>query len=258
MNAFQFSSTTGSSRTRAARLRHWTALLALSALALLISACSAGNSPTPPAPAEANPTSAGESSDLVELTIGVSPVPHTEILQFVQDNLAADAGLTLTLIEFTDYVQPNLALRDEQLDANFFQHAPYMEDFGAEHGFEMVAVADVHIEPLGIYSKQVTDLAAVPEGALVAIPNDATNGGRALRLLEASGLITLREGADFTATVQDIAENPKSLEIRELDAAQLPRSLEDTTLSVINGNFALDAGLVPSQDALALENAEGN
>lgn len=234
--------------------RRWTIILTvLLFVSVLLGACSTGSPANTQAPAEG-----GESPDVIRLKVGVSPVPHAEIMEFVRTELAADAGLELTLVEFTDYVQPNLALRDNQIDANFFQHAPYMNDFGQEHGFEMIAVADVHIEPLGIYSKKVTDLNEVPENAVVAIPNDATNGGRALRLLESAGLITLSPEADFTATVLDVIENPKSLVIRELDAAQLPRSLDDTVLSVINGNFALEAGLNPGQDALALESGEGN
>lgn len=234
--------------------RRWTIILTvLLFVSVLLGACSTGSPANTQAPAEG-----GESPDVIRLKVGVSPVPHAEIMEFVRTELAADAGLELTLVEFTDYVQPNLALRDNQIDANFFQHAPYMNDFGQEHGFEMIAVADVHIEPLGIYSKKVTDLNEVPENAVVAIPNDATNGGRALRLLESAGLITLSPEADFAATVLDVIENPKSLVIRELDAAQLPRSLDDTVLSVINGNFALEAGLNPGQDALALESGEGN
>ncbi len=194
----------------------------------------------------------------LSLKIGVSPVPHADIIRFVQDNLAAEAGLDLTIVEFTDYVQPNLALNDGQIDANFFQHAPYMEDFAREHNLDLVSVAAVHIEPLGIYSRKVKTLGEVPANAVVTIPNDSTNSGRALRLLEANGLIKLKAGAGVTATVQDIVENPLQLDIKELEAAQLTRSLEDTTLSVINGNYAIDAGLVPAKDALALESGEGN
>lgn len=192
------------------------------------------------------------------LKVGASPVPHAEILKYIRDNLASKEGLKLQIIEFNDYVQPNLALKDGQLDANFFQHVPYMEDFGKQHGIDMVAVAKVHIEPLGIYSKKVKSLNEVPDNAVVAIPNDATNGGRALNLLAANGLLTLKTGAGTQATVNDIVSNPKKLQIKELEAAQLPRSLDDTTLSVINGNYALAVGLKPNKDALALEKAQGN
>lgn len=194
----------------------------------------------------------------LKVKVGASPVPHAEILAFVRDNLAAAAGLEIEIVEFTDYIQPNLALNDGQLDANFFQHLPYLEDFNAERGTDLVSVASVHIEPLGIYSKTISNLNEVPDGAVVIIPNDATNGGRALNLLAANGLITLKENAGFTATFADIATNPKNLDITELEAAQLVRALDDATLAVINGNYALEGGLVPSKDALALESGENN
>ena len=190
--------------------------------------------------------------------VGASPVPHAEILAYIRDNLAAAAGLEIESVEFTDYVQPNLALDDGQLDANFFQHLPYLEDFNAERGTDLVSVAEIHIEPLGIYSKTITNLSEVPDEAVVTIPNDATNGGRALNLLAANGLIKLKDDVGFTATVADIVENPKNLKITELEAAQLVRALDDAALAVINGNYALEGGLVPSQDALALESGENN
>ncbi len=204
------------------------------------------------------PTQKPIESSTLKVKVGASPVPHAEILAYVRDNLAAAAGLEIEIVEFTDYVQPNLALNDGQLDANFFQHLPYLEDFNAERGTDLVSVAGVHIEPLGIYSKTITDLNAVPDGAVVTIPNDATNGGRALNLLAANGLITLKAEAGFTATVADIVDNPKNLKITELEAAQLVRALDDASLAVINGNYALEGGLVPSKDALALESGENN
>lgn len=203
------------------------------------------------------PTLAQE-SDPISLRVGVSPVPHAEILRFVQENLAPDAGLEIEIVEFTDYVQPNLALEEGELDANYFQHVPYMEDFGEEQGIDLVAVAAVHIEPLGIYSADLDDLASVPDGGTVAIPNDVTNAGRALLLLQANGLITVDPEAGIEPTVDDITDNPKDLEIVELEAAQLPRSLEDTDISVINGNYAIEADLDPTSDALAIESAENN
>ncbi|GCE22597.1 MetQ/NlpA family ABC transporter substrate-binding protein [Dictyobacter kobayashii] len=206
----------------------------------------------------ANQGSSTSSNGVTTIKVGASPTPHAEILRYISDNLAAKAGLKIQVVEFTDYVQPNLALRDGQIDANFFQHVPYMEDFNQQHGMNMVAVAKVHIEPLGIYAHKVKSLNEVPNGAVVAIPNDVTNGGRALQLLADHGLITLRSGAGVGATVHDIASNPKNLQIKELEAAQLPRSLDDTTLSVINGNYALTVGLTPSRDALALEKGQGN
>jgi D-methionine transport system substrate-binding protein len=250
-------------------LRVISSLLLVAVFAMLVSACGAAPTAAPTAAATeaateaaaaetAAGTEAAAPAELTQLTIGVSPVPHGDIIKFVQENLAAKAGLDLKIVEFTDYVQPNLALADGSIDANFFQHAPYMEDFAKEHNLDLVAVAAVHIEPLGIYSKKVKSLADVQDGAMVTIPNDATNSGRALRLLEANGLIKLSDTAGLTATAQDIVENPKNLDIKELEAAQLARSLDDTTLAVINGNYAIDAGLKPNQDALALEKGENN
>lgn len=215
---------------------------------LVLSACTAGT----PAVTQSGTT------DVLKVKIGASPVPHAEILAFIRDNLAAAAGLEIEIVEFTDYVQPNLALNDGQLDANFFQHLPYLENFNEKQGTDLVSVANVHIEPLGIYSETITDLALVPDGAVVLIPNDSTNGGRALNLLAANGLITLKSDIGFTATVLDIVENPKNLKITELEAAQLVRALADASLAVINGNYALEGGLVPAEDALALEAAENN
>ncbi|MDR7275444.1 MetQ/NlpA family ABC transporter substrate-binding protein [Catenuloplanes atrovinosus] len=192
------------------------------------------------------------------LKIGVTPVPHGEILKYVSDNLAAAEGLTIEIVEFNDYVQPNTALQDEQLDANYFQHVPYLEEEIAAKGYTFTPLKPVHIEPLGVYSKTVTELTAVPDGGVVAIPNDPSNSGRALNLLAANGLITLKDGVGVNATEQDITANPKNLTFEPLEAAQLPRSLEDTALSVINGNYAIETGLNPAADALALETGTDN
>ncbi len=201
----------------------------------------------------------GAASDqTAALKVGVSPVPHAQVLKYVADNLAKDKGLKIEVVEFTDYVQPNTALVDGSLDANYFQTVPYLETFKAESGAKLEWVGSVHIEPLGVYSKKHKKLTDLPSGAKVAVANDATNEARGLRLLQENGLIKIKTGAEKTATVRDIAENPKNLEFVELEAAQLPRSLEDTDASVINGNYAIDAGLKPSSDALALEKAEGN
>ncbi len=221
------------------------------------------SAPAAPAAATTAPTAAPAAATAAPaaaatLKVGVSPVPHGDILKYVRDNLAARENLKLDIVEFTDYVQPNLALGDKQIDANYFQHTPYMEDFGKQHNLQLVAVTGVHIEPLGIYSKKVKGLDQVPNGSTVAIPNDATNGGRALQLLAANKLITLKQGVGTAATVKDVVENPKQLQIKELEAAQLPRSLDDTSLSVINGNYALQVGLKPAKDALALEKPAGN
>jgi D-methionine transport system substrate-binding protein len=192
------------------------------------------------------------------LRVGASPVPHAEILRFIDEELADDAGLELEIVEFTDYVQPNVALDDGSLDANYFQTVPYLEEQEANAGYDFTALEPVHIEPLGLYSETLTDVADLPDGATVAIPNDPTNAARALRLLEANDLLTLADTGDAAPTALDVQDNPKDLEIQEVEAAQLPRSLADVDAAVINGNYAIDADLNPAEDALLLEEAEGN
>ncbi len=204
---------------------------------------------------EAEGGAAPAEQQAVTVKIGATPVPHVEILEFAKPILS-EQGVNLEIITFTDYVQPNLALDKGELDANFFQHFPYLESFSADHGLNLKAVAKVHIEPMGFYSAKVKSIDEVAEGAVVAIPNDPTNGGRALVLLEKTGLIRLAEGAGIKATVQDIAENPKKITVRALDAAQLPRVLADVAGAVINTNFALEAGLNPSKDAIVIEDKE--
>ncbi len=228
------------------------------ALSFVLSACSS-DAATPTAAETTVVEAATETTkEPIKIKIGVSPVPHGDIIKFIKENLAEAAGLDIEIVEFTDYVQPNLALADGELDANYFQHVPYLNDFNTEHNLELVPVVAVHIEPLGIYSKTISSLDEISDDAVVAIPNDATNAGRALNLLAANGLITLKEGVGYSATVNDIVENPKNLQITELEAAQLVRSLDDTTISIINGNYALEGGLTPSTDALALESGENN
>jgi D-methionine transport system substrate-binding protein len=205
-----------------------------------------------------DPAASGAADPAAPLTVGVSPTPHGEILRYVAEELAPAQGLAIEIVEFTDYVQPNTALVDGSLDANYFQTMPYLEEFTAGSGTDLAWVAPVHVEPLGLYSKGVTDLAQLPDGATVAVANDAANEARGLRLLAANGLITLAPGSEATATLRDVAENPKNLQFSELEAAQLPRSLEDTAASMINGNYAIDAGLDPASDALVLESAQGN
>lgn len=220
----------------------------------LLSACQAASPTAVPseAPAEA------PAAEPLKIKVGVSPVPHGDIVNFVKENLAEGAGLEIEVIEFNDYVLPNLSLDDNSIDVNFFQHLPYLTDFNASNGTDLVSVAGIHIEPLGVYSKTLKSLDEVLDGAVVGIPNDASNGGRALNLLAANGLLKLKDGVGFEATVADIVENPKNLKITELEAAQLVRSLEDTSVSVINGNYALQGGLTPAKDALALESGENN
>lgn len=227
-------------------------------LAMAVSACTAPASTEAPTETAAEAVTTEAAAAPIHLVIGVSPVPHGDIINFVKENQAPAAGLDIEVVEFTDYVQPNLALADGTLDANFFQHQPYLTDFNSEHGTDLVSIASVHIEPLGIYSIKISSLDEITDGAVVAIPNDNTNGGRALNLLAANGLITLKAEAGYAATVNDIIDNPKNLDIVELEAAQLVRALEDTTAAIINGNYALEGGLVPGEDALALESGENN
>lgn len=194
--------------------------------------------------------------EVVTLTVGATPVPHAQILQYVDDNLAADAGIDIEIVEYTDYVQPNVALSEGDLDANFFQHVPYFDAEVAEKGYEFGHSVGIHIEPYGIYSNTLTSLDDLADGATISVPNDPSNQARALKLLENAGVFTLADVED--PTVFDVADNPKNVELVELDAAQLPRSLEDVDVAVINGNFALEAGLVPTKDALVLESGEDN
>lgn len=187
--------------------------------------------------------------------IGATSVPHAEILEFAQPYLEKE-GIELEIIEFNDYVQPNLQLADKQLKANFFQHIPYLEDFAAQRDLPLTWVAKIHIEPMGVYPGQVGSFDDLKAGDQIGIPNDATNAGRALVLLAKSGLIKLAEGVDVEATVLDIVENPKNLKIVELNAEILPRSKDDLALAVINGNFAIQAGLSPLDDSLFIEGGD--
>lgn len=188
------------------------------------------------------------------LKVGASPVPHAEILA-VAKGLLEKQGIKLEVVEFQDYVQPNLALDAGELDANFFQHIPYLETFSKDRNLKLTYIAKVHIEPMGLYSAKVKALSGLRNGAVIGIPNDPTNGGRALLLLQSAKLITLKKGSGITPTVFDIVQNPKKLQIRELEAAQLPRALPDLDGAVINGNYAIQAGFQAEQ-ALFLENEE--
>lgn len=186
------------------------------------------------------------------ITVGASPTPHAEILEAAKPVLAEE-GYDLEVVEFTDYVQPNLNLESGELDANFFQHQPYLDDFNKENGTNLASIAAIHYEPLGIYPGKTATLDALADGAKVAVPNDTTNEARALLLLEAQGLITVDASAGLAATKNDITENPKKLEIVEIEAAQLARSLQDVDIAVINGNYAIQADLNVAKDALAKE-----
>ncbi|HYF75012.1 MAG TPA: MetQ/NlpA family ABC transporter substrate-binding protein, partial [Candidatus Nitrosocosmicus sp.] len=181
-----------------------------------------------------------------------TPVPHAEILNFVKPLLEKE-NIKLEIVEFQDYVQPNTALADKELDANFFQHKPYLDNFAKERGLDLVPAGNVHVEPLGLYSRSIKSLSELKDGSTVAIPNDATNAARALLLLQANGLIKLKDGVGIEATEKDIAENPKNIKVQAVEAAQLPRVLEDVDAAVINTNYALPAGLNPTKDALVIE-----
>ncbi len=189
------------------------------------------------------------------IKVGASPAPHAEILEEAK-TLLAEEGITLEIVEFQDYVLPNEAVQSGELDANYFQHGPYLEQFNEENGTDLVSVAKIHYEPYGIYAGKTASIEELKDGAQIAVPNDATNEARALLLLEQGGLIKLKEGVGIGATVLDIEENPKDLEIVELEAALIPRSLQDVDLAVINGNYAIEAGLNAATDALATESAD--
>jgi len=191
-------------------------------------------------------------TELIKIVVGASVTPHAAILAQAKPILEA-AGYELEIVEYSDYVQPNVALNDGNLDANYFQHQPYLDQYNQENGTELVSAAIIHYEPFGIYPGKVKSIDALEDGAQIAVPNDATNEARALLLLEAQGLITLPEGVGLNATVNDIVENPKKLKIVEIEAAQLARSLPDVALAVINGNYAIEAGLKVGVDAIAVE-----
>lgn len=190
--------------------------------------------------------------ELEPIRVGAGVTPHAEILREIQDDLE-EKGYALEVVEYNDYVLPNTALEDGDLDANYFQHKPYLDDFNAENGTHIVGVANVHFEPLGIYAGKTKSLADLKDGAEVAVPNDTTNEARALLLLEQEGLIKLKEKAGLQATILDIQENPLNLKIKELEAAQVARAVSDVDIACINGNYAIEAGL---EEAIALESAE--
>ena len=229
-------------------MKHKKLAAALLAGLLAVSVTACGNSDD----SSASPSADGETTTI---TVGASPAPHAEILEVAKDILA-EQGITLEIQQFTDYVMPNNAVEDGSIDANYFQHITYMNDFNEENGTHLVSVAEIHYEPFGLYAGKTDSLDALADGAQIGVPNDATNEARALLLLEQEGLITLAEDAGLTATVLDIVENPKNLEIVEMEAAQPPQRLADLDMAVINGNYAIDAGLSIA-DALAVEASDG-
>ena len=199
----------------------------------------------------------GSKKDEKTIKVGASPTPHAVILSAVKDVLA-EQGYTLEIVEYNDYVLPNTAVEDGSLDANFFQHKPYLDDFNANNGTHIVSAAAIHYEPFGIYSNSLTSIDELPDGATIAIPNDGSNEARALFLLEQEGLITLKEGTSVAAaTILDIESNPRNFNIVEMEAAQLVLALPDVAIAVINGNYAIGGGL-KVEDALAVEDASGD
>jgi len=189
------------------------------------------------------------------IKVGATPVPHSEILEIIKQDVEAK-GYKLEIVEFTDYVTPNLALNDNEIDANFFQHKPYMDRFAKDRRLELVSAGNIHVEPFGLYSEKYKNINDLPNGAVIAIPNDPSNGGRALLLMEAKGFIKLDKNAGLHATEFDIIDNPKKFKFNSLEAAQLPRVLKDVDAALINGNFAMEAGLNPVKDALIIEGAD--
>lgn len=226
-------------------------------LVVVLAACGNNNNASNSAATNAPANGAGTESttEPVKLVVGASPVPHAEILKAIAPLLEAQ-GITLEIKEFTDYVQPNVQLSEKNLDANFFQHQPYLDDQNQKNGSDLVSVTAVHVEPFGAYSKKIKSIDELADGAKVAIPNDATNGGRALILLAKNGLISLKDDTNITSTQADITENKKNLKIIELDAAMLGRQLDEVDLALINTNYALEANLVPTKDALFIEGTD--
>lgn len=217
-------------------------------MALGLAAC--GGETTEPAD-DGNTADNGEA---VTLRVGASPSPHAEILEQVKDVLAEE-GINLEIVTYNDYIVPNQAVDEGEDDANYFQHTPYLENYNTENGTDLVPVAEIHYEPMAIYAGKCASLDELADGATVSVPNDPTNEGRALLLLEAQGLITLKEDAGLECTVNDITENPKNLQFKELEAAMLPQTVDEVDIAVINSNYALDAGFDPVNDSLAIESA---
>ena len=223
-------------------------IVAAAGLALALTACG-GNSGA----ATTAAASSSAASDNV-ITVGASPSPHAEILEAIKPELEAQ-GYELKVVEYSDYVQPNVALSEGDLDANYFQHLPYLENYNTENGTDLASAGAIHFEPMGLYAGKSSDITNVPDGAKIAVPSDATNEARALLLLQDQGVIKLTDGVGLEATANDIVENPHNVELVEVEAAAVPRSLQDVDFGVINGNYALSAGLDTSA-TLASEGAD--
>lgn len=218
-----------------------------------LTACG-GNSATSSSAATSGAAASGSASDGTVITVGASPSPHAEILKAVEDEIKS-AGYELKVVEYNDYVQPNVALSEGDLDANYFQHKPYLDNYNQENGTDLVSAVAIHFEPMGIYAGKSSDIKNVPDGAKIAVPSDATNEARALLLLQDQGVLKLKDGAGLEATKNDIAENPHNVEFVEVEAASVPRTLQDADFGVINGNYALSAGL-DTTATLASEGAD--
>ncbi len=216
----------------------------------VLAAC--GNKTNDNGASEGDKGVSGDTEKNATIKIGVSPDPHAKLVELVREDLKEE-GIEVEIEEFTDYVIPNTALDEGDLDANFFQHIPYLENFVEEQGVDLVHIGGVHVEPMAVYSEKIKSIEELADGAEVSIPGDAVNGGRALLLLQENGLIKLKNSTDVSATIKDIVENPKNLKFKELEAVLLPKTLDDVDISIINGNYALEAGLNPVKDGLLVE-----
>ena len=219
-----------------------------------LTACGGNSASSSSSAATSGAAASGSASDGTVITVGASPSPHAEILKAVEDEIKA-AGYELKAVEYNDYVQPNVALSEGDLDANYFQHKPYLDNYNQENGTDLVSAAAIHFEPMGIYAGKSSDIKNVPDGAKIAVPSDATNEARALLLLQDQGVLKLKDGVGLEATKNDIAENPHNVEFVEVEAASVPRTLQDADFGVINGNYALSAGL-DTTATLASEGAD--
>lgn len=229
-------------------------IAAILAGALCLTALTAcGGSKTDSAAADSSSAAAGDDKTI---TVGATPTPHAEILNAAKDALKAE-GYTLNVVEFTDYVQPNTALVDGDLDANYFQHTPYLNNFNKENGTDLVSAFDMHYEPFGIYAGKTASIEELKDGASIAIPNDGSNETRALLLLQDAGLIKLKNPKDINATPKDVTSNPKNLKFKELEAAVVPTVIKDVDIAALNGNYAIQAGFDPTKDTLVTEKADG-
>lgn len=224
-------------------------LLLLLATALFLVACGTKEKNT------SDTGSASGEAKTEKIIVGATPVPHQQLLELIKDDLKAD-GVELVIEQFNDYVQPNKLLGTKELDANFFQHVPYMETFGKENNLELVSIGAVHVEPMSVYSKKIKNISELKDGDTILIPNDPTNGGRALILLDKAGVIKLKDNKNLLATVKDITENPKNIKISQLSPEQLAPRLEEVTAAIINANFALDANLSFKDDTILVEDKD--